>query len=259
MISLTRKRASTAEVLQDKDSTQSTPIPPSAPHAAFPRVNLIPDEIAHEARIRRAQLMVAGSVLASLIVVAGLYALAAMSVGSAQQQLDQVSAQSVSLSTEVAKYADVPKVISDLASARNQQASAMGGEVRWSLLLNNLALSIPTGTAINSLKGTITGSPLATAEQAALGGPAPVTSVLGKTGVGSIQFEGEALDNGHVSNFLEAISRNTGLTDPFATLAATDQRSPGGAAISHPSSVRFTATVTIDGKALSHRYDVKGS
>jgi len=259
MMSFTRKGASNSQVLEHHSSADSETIPLSAPHAAFPSVNLIPDEIAHEMRVRRAQLVVGVSVLASLITVVGLYALAAMSVSSAQQQLDQVTAQSVSLSNEVAKYSDVPKVIADLASARNQQAAAMGGEVRWSLLLNNLALSMPAGTAINSLKGTITGSPLATAGSAALGGPAPVLSVLGKTGIGMIQFEGEALDNAHVATFLEAISRNTGLTDPFATQAAKDQSAPVGAAITQPASVRFTATVTIDGKALSHRYDVKGS
>ena len=50
--------------------------------------------------------------------------------------------------------------------------------------------------------------------------------MLGQPGIGSISYEGEAADNAKVAAFLEAMTKNTGLLDPFATQAAKEQ---GGA------------------------------
>ncbi len=267
MVSFSRKGAAQEAEVQEAGTTMVAPVadapvaPASAPHAAFPRVNLIPDEIAQEARVRRSKMVLGGTVAASVLAVGGLYFVAVGSVGSAQEQLDTATAHSAALAAEAAKYADVPKVKSDLAAAQTQQASAMAGEVRWSFVLNNLSLTMPQGTSLTGLKGTITGNGAA---PAAAGTPTTtsnaVTSILGKPGVGSLQFEGEALNDAHVASFLESLARSAGLTDPFATQASSDD-SASTTATPTPASqtVRFTATTTIGPKALSHRYDMKGN
>jgi Tfp pilus assembly protein PilN len=233
----------------------------SAPQAAFPRVNLIPDQIAQEARVHQAKQVLVGAVAASAVVVCGLYFMAAGQVSSAQDQLDATTARSASLASEAAKYADVPKVQSDLQSARAQQALALGGEVRWSTLLNNLGLTVPQGVSLVSFKGTITGTTGATAAGSTTQG---VTSALGNPGIGTVAYEGEALDNTRVAAFLDAMARNTGIIDPFATQASAGTSngpasSSAGPAASQPKSVTFTANATIGTKALSHRYDAKGN
>jgi Tfp pilus assembly protein PilN len=261
MVSFGRKGA-TAEVeapetVPAAQPAISTPAPSQL--AAFPRVNLIPDEIAQEARVRRAKLVLGGAVLASVVAAAGLYVMAAGQVTSAQEELDLAQARSASLAAEATKYADVPKVRADLASAQTQQALAMGGEVRWSFMLNNLALTIPQGTSLTSFKATISGaapsSAAPTSANTASAGTA--TSVLGQPGIGAISYEGEATDNAKVAAFLEAMTKNTGLLDPFATQAAKEQGSQ--AAASGGKGVTFTAQATVGEKALSHRYDVKGN
>lgn len=255
MVSFGRKGA-TAEVEapEEQAAPAAQPVvaaPGPSQLAAFPRVNLIPDEIAREQRVRQAKLVFGGAIAASVVAVGGLYMMAAGQVSSAQEQLDAATARGIALSSEAAKYADVPKVKADLASAQEQQALALGGEVRWSFVLNNLGLTVPSGTSISTLKGNISaGAPAA--------GESGVKSVLGNDGVGSLTFEGEALDNGKVASFLEAMSRNTGVIDPFATVASKDDKTAADGSATKPT-VRFAATATLSAKALSHRYDVKGN
>jgi Tfp pilus assembly protein PilN len=261
MVSFGRKGA-TAEVESPDQPTAAQPAASTAAPsqlAAFPRVNLIPDEIAEEARIRRAKLVLGGAVLASVVAAAGLYVMASGEVTSAQQELDAATARSAALAAEATAYADVPKVKADLASAQAQQALAMGGEVRWSFMLNNLALTIPQGTSLTSFKATISGAAPGTAGPTAsnTATAGSTVSVLGQPGIGAITYEGEANDNAKVAAFLEAMTKSTGLLDPFATQAAKEQGSTDAA--TGGKGVTFTAQATIGEKALSHRYDVKGN
>lgn len=259
MVSFNRKGSAEQVETLEHEETGQAPAPrqeyasSGVSHAAFPRVNLIPDEIAHEAKVRRAKIVLVGSVAAAVAAAGGLYVMASNDVSAAQDAQTAATARSAALSTEAAKYADVPKVKADLASAQAQQAAAMGGEVRWSFVLNNLALTVPAGTGLTSLNASITGAAPA-AGDAATG--SSIKSVLGNPGIGTIAFEGEALDNTKVAAFLEGIARNAGFTDPFVTRAAKEE---ANAATGAPKSTKFTASVTINGKALSHRFDAKGN
>lgn len=259
------RRGQTAEV-EAPQSAVHEPAPMDAPAASFPRVNLIPEQIAREVQVRRARGVLVVAAAASVAVVGGLYMMAAGEVSSAQEQLDSAQARSAQLAAEAAKYADVPKVQAELVAAQTQQVTALGGEVRWSTILNNLALTMPSGASLTSLKGTVSGqAPQVAAAQGAPSTGSSTSSVLGNPGIGTISYEGEALTNGRLAAFLEAISRNTGLIDPFATTAQAAQNSTAAAGSSagttstQPKSITFAASATVSSKALSHRYDVKGS
>jgi Tfp pilus assembly protein PilN len=220
---------------------------------AFPRVNLIPDQIAAEAKVRKAKLTLGLAAGVAVLVVGGLYVMAAGQVGSAQEQLDVATAHSAALASEAAKYADVPKVRADLADAQAQQVAALGTEVRWSSVLTNLGLTIPTDVSLTSLQANINGASAAVAGAAADGTGSPVvTSMMGNPGIGSIQYVGEATGDPKLASFLESLSKNPGLIDPFATQAAAS--TDGG-----PLAITFTASATINQKALSHRFDAKGN
>jgi Tfp pilus assembly protein PilN len=272
MVSFGRKGQTAVDEVTEAESPAPAPAPVAtpvaAPLAAFPRVNLIPAEIAQEARVRRSKVVLAGAVAASVAAIAGLYVMASADVSSAQESLDASRATSASLASEQAKYADVPRVQSDLLSAQTQQALAMGGEVRWSTVLNNLALTVPPGVSLGSFQGTITGSGASTGAASTPGSPA-VSSMLGQPGVGSFLFEGQALDSARVSALLEALTKSGNLLDPFVTQLTADTSGSTGAATTNvgssapvttkPKSVNFTGSVTIGPKSLSHRYDVKGN
>ena len=255
MVSFHRS-AQTATDQSEPEAVNLTSLPEQHSVAAFPRVNLMPEVVAAEARVHRARVMLIGATAASVLVVGGLYLMSMGAVSQAQDQLDAAQATGAQLASEQAKYSDVPKVQAQVQAATAQQYQALGGEARWSFLLNNLALTIPAGTSLTNFTGTITGVPPAAGSATSASsapGAAPagtVTSVLGHPGIGVITFQGEALGYPQVANFLDSQAKQKTLVDPFASsvTAATGQTAKG---------LTFTSTATITAAALSHRYDPK--
>jgi Tfp pilus assembly protein PilN len=252
------RRSSVAEATPETgelvEQVVETPVAPTTSTTAlgsFPSVNLIPDQIAAEAKVRKAKLTLGIAAGAAVAVVAGLYVMATGQVGAAQEQLDTATAHSAALASEAAKYADVPKVQADLQSAQAQQVQALGNEVRWSSVLTNLGLTIPSGVALSSFQASVTGGAAPAAGQPTSG---QVASVLGNPGIGTVQYQGEASDDAKLAAFLESFAKVPGVIDPFATQASSTSSADGA-----PASVNFSASATIDAKALSHRYDGKGN
>lgn len=229
------------------------PTPTVAPSAAFPRVNLIPEQVAIEARTQTAKKVCIGAVAASALVVGGLWFLANGQVSAAQDQLDSATARSAALAAEATKYADVPRVNAELAAATQQQATAMGGEVRWSSVLYTLAITTPPGVSLQSFTATVNGSGAGAATPATSTGGGS-TSILGQAGIGSITVQGNAVDQPHVALFLDKMRTASGVLDPFATTVSS--ATTGTAATTKE--VSFAAGATISSDALSHRYDGKG-
>lgn len=225
--------------------------------AAFPRVNLMPDTIAREAKVHRAKLVLGIAAAASVALVGGLYVLASADVSSAQDQLDSATARGAVLATEAAKYADVPKVQAEVAAAQTQQYQAMGAEVRWSFLLNNLALTMPSGSSLTGFVGVVSTTPPAAAPSAKTSSAGDLsggsTSVLGRPGIGTITYEGEARGYPNVAAFLDAMAKQKTLLDPYATFVGArpvqqDEASKG---------FTFSSQAAVSDLALSHRYDLK--
>jgi Tfp pilus assembly protein PilN len=232
----------------------AAPTPTAAPSAAFPRVNLIPAQVALEARTQTAKRVCIGAVAASAVVVAGLFVMANSQVSSAQDQLDAATARSAALAAEATKYADVPRVNSELTAATQQQVAAMGSEVRWSSVLYSLAISTPNGVSLQSFSATVnSGAPGAATPANSTGQSS--NSILGNPGIGSMTITGTATDQPHVASFLDKLTTYNGVVDPFATSVSAS--STTGASASDKT-VSFNASATITSDALSHRYDGKG-
>ena len=254
MVSFHRSADVATDQTVDEGVTLSLPSE-HAGAAAFPRVNLMPDIVAAEARTHRAKLVLVGAATASILVVGGLYLMAAGTVSAAQDQLDQAQARSASLATEAAKYADVPAVQAQVQNAQAQTYQAMGGEVRWSFLLNNLALTIPPGTTLNTFTGTVNPNPPTTSTAAlpASVASSPFVSVLGHPGVGTITYAGAAMGYPNVANFLDAQAKQATLLDPYVTSVIAGATGETGS----DKGVTFSSSATVTATALSHRYDAK--
>jgi len=254
MVSFHRSGSTATDETQAEASVAAPAMPASA--AAFPRVNLMPDTIANEAKVHRAKLVLGVAAAASVALVGGLYVMASADVSGAQDQLDAATAQGAVLATEAAKYADVPKVQAEVTAAQTQQYEAMGSEVRWSYLLNNLALTMPSGASLIGFSGVVgTTPPAAAGATAAVAGapPAGTTSVLGRPGIGTITYEGEARGYPNVAAFLDAMAKQKTLVDPYATFVGVVPVQKGD-----PSKgVTFTSQAAVSDTALSHRYDLK--
>jgi len=259
MVSFHRSaQTETDESPESEAASRTMRTDPRSSAATFPRVNLMPDVVAAEARVHRAQMMLVGAAVASVAVVGALYLVTAGSVSESQDRLDAAQATTAQLSSEQAKYADVPQVQAQVAAAAAQQNSALGGEVRWSVLLNNLALTLPAGTSLVSFNGTVSPTPTAVTPAGAVGATTAAgsatgtafTSVLGNPGIGTISYAGEAAGYQQVANFLTSQAKQKQLLDPYVN-SATASTDPTTKALA------FTSTATVTAAALSHRYDLK--
>ncbi len=208
-----------------------------APDAlVLPRVNLLPPEIAEHARVRRVQLGLAGGLLATVGVVAVLYAGATASVADATEELSAATARGASLQADVRAFADVNDVYDDAAAAQTMLSTAMGQEVRYSTFLDDLSKTVPEHVWLKNVTFT----------QAAPVGTATTP------GIGTATFTGVGFRHDDVATWLETLAAQDGFADPYVSDATAGK-------IGERRTVTFTSTVTLTSDALSGRYVSEGS
>lgn len=208
---------------------------------SLPRVNLLPPEIAETRRMRRIQVGLGGAVLGAVGVVALLYVAASSSLSSAQSDLDAATATQASLQAETAKYREVTAIYARAAAAQAMLTQAMGEEVRYSQLLNDLSLSVPENVWLKNVVFTQT--------PATAGGAATTaTAVPGVVpGIGTVTFTGIGFSHDDVAVWLESLASQKGYANPYFT-ASTE------ALIGSRKTVNFTSTAILTPAAYSGRY-----
>lgn len=206
--------------------------------ATLPRVNLLPPEIAEGRKFRQLQMGMGGAVLAAVGVVGLLLVSANHQVSSAQEKLDASQSTAVRLQSETAKYSQVTAIYRRAAAAQAMLAQAMGDEVRFSQLLNDMSLSVPDNVWVTTM--TYTSAPAT----------APVGSTV--TGVGTLAVSGVALSHDDVAVWLESLAAQKTYANAYFSNATETK-------IGARTVVNFTSTAAVTDKALSHRYDKAGS
>jgi Tfp pilus assembly protein PilN len=209
---------------------------------SLPRVNLLPPEIAETARMRRIQVGLGGAVVAAVGVVALLYVGASSSVSGAQGDLDSANAKNRSLQAETVKYRDVTAVYARASAAQAMLTQAMGEEVRYSRLLNDLSLSVPENVWLKNVTFT-QAPPLGAAPATAAGAASPLTAA----GIGTVTFTGIAFNHDDVAVWLESLASQKGYANPYFTNSVE-------ALLGTRKIVNFTSTTTLTPTAYSGRY-----
>jgi Tfp pilus assembly protein PilN len=211
----------------------------------MPQVNLMPPEIAEAERLHRLQRGMVGLVVISAVVVGGLYWHTKQGVASAQNELTASQAQQTSLQTKYNSLNDVQQVFTQVQAKQGLVEQAMGQEIRWSFVLNDMTTSVPDNVWLTSFTATESTAPGVVAAST------PVLSPDGSTGgIGSIVFSGNAFRHDDVANWLDSMSHVRGFTDPTFSSSAKD-------AIGPKSIVKFGSTVVLSPRALSNRYTPK--
>lgn len=205
----------------------------------LPRVNLLPPEIAEKAAFRKVQIGLGSAVLAAIGVVGVLYLSAASSVDSAQGQLDSASSTHSQLQTETNKYAAVTGVYAQAAAAQAMLTQAMGDEVRYSQLLNDLSLSVPAKVWVKNIAFT----------QTAVGAPATAAAAgtAAPAGIGTFTATGIGFSHDDVAVWLESIAGQKTYTNPYFSNSTE-------ALLGTRKVVNFTSTASITSTALSNIY-----
>jgi Tfp pilus assembly protein PilN len=206
--------------------------------ATLPRVNLLPPEIAEGRKFRQIQMGLGATVVLAVGVVGLLFVSASHSVSTAQGRLDTSKQTGVKLSGDVAKYNDVTAIKGRAIAAQAMLGQAMGDEVLFSQLLNDMSLSVPDNVWITSM--TYSAAPGTTP-------PVGSTAVL----IGNLAVSGVAFSHDDVAVWLESLAGQKNYANPYFSNSTE-------AKIGSRKVVNFSSTAGVTDKALSHRYDKGG-
>jgi Tfp pilus assembly protein PilN len=225
----------------------STQTVQSAGAVAMPRVNLMPPEIAEGERLRRIQMALGGAVLVSAVLVAGLYVHEKSGVSSARSELQAAQTQHTALNAKLASLNMVQQTFAEVQAKQGLLSQAMGQEIRWSYVLNDLSFRIPSNvwlTAVSATEttaGTTSGTTTTTPTTTTLTGSTPASTI------GSITFDGVGFRHDDVATWLDSLAREKGFTDP--TFSNSSESAIGARGV-----VSFATSVDLTPKALSNRY-----
>lgn len=198
----------------------------------LPRVNLLPVEIGEAVCFRRIQAGLGGGLLVTVGVMAVLYVAAASTAADAEDELQVATARNAAVQAETTKFADVEAVYARAEAAQAMLTQAMGEEVRYSSVLNDLARSVPDDVWLKNV--TVAQTPV----------PAGIGDVQG--GIGSVTFTGTAFEHDDVATWLESLTRKG-----YATPGLTSSTE---ALLGERVTVDFASSVVLTPAALSGRY-----
>lgn len=216
----------------------------------LPRVNLLPPEIAENARLRKVQMGLGAGVVAAVGVVGLLFVSASHSEAEAQNRLDAANQQTQQLNRQMTAYANVTKTYAAAAAAQVQLTSAMGQEVRYSQILHDLSLSVPSTVWLKSLTYTQS-SPAASSTSTTPAGSTTTAAAGGRVTspalLGTMQVTGIGFSHNDLALWLESLATQKSYSDAYFS-------SSSEALLGTRKIVNFTSTANLTSAALSGRY-----
>lgn len=198
----------------------------------LPRVNLLPPEIAERRVFRRVQGGLGAGVAAVLVLMVFVVLAASHSVSSAESDLAASQAEQTRLESRAQTYANVSAIYAAADAAQAQLVTAMGDEIRFSQLLTDLSLSIPSSVWVTSV---------------AMAATPPLLSASGTPALGTFTVSGLGFSHNDVGLWLESIAGLKTYSDPYFSSSAA-------ALMGTRRTVNFTSTATLTPAALSGRY-----
>jgi Tfp pilus assembly protein PilN len=205
----------------------------------LPRVNLLPPEIAEQAAFRKVQIGLGAALLATVGVVGMVYVSATHSVSSAKSDLASAQSQTTVLRGKVTKLSNVTALYSKAAAAEAMLQGAMGDEIRYSQLLNDLSLAVPSNVWLKNLTYASTSAAAAPTATALPNGAVPV---------GTFTVTGMGFNHDDVAVWLESLSGLKGYVNPYFS-SSTESL------IGTRKVVSFSSTATVISTARSNRYN----
>ncbi len=196
--------------------------------ALLPRVNLLPPEIAEGRTVRRIQVGLGAALAVTVFAVGAAYVAATHSVTSATDELAVATATQSQLQSQVTKLQAQTAIYGQAEAARVQLATAMGDEVRFSQMLNDLSLTVPGNVWLKNLTYNSAATPTG--------------------GIGTMSVTATAFAHDDVASWLEAIAGVKAYANPY--FANSTEGLLGTRQV-----VNFTATADVTSKALSNRYN----
>lgn len=171
------------------------------------QINLLPSDIAERRRARQITLLMGAAGLALIAVLALVFIVQAARLSGERGKLEAQERTNSRLQRQVTQLQGFAQLQQTLRTKEQLLGQLTAGEVRWSLLLNNISLVIPSDVWLTNFSGSV---------QVAAGTvPAPTTGP-----VGTIQVSGSTFTHLDVARWL---SRLTGVDEflfPYLSLSS---------------------------------------
>ncbi len=182
--------------------------------ALLPQVNLLPASVRAKRALQRVKVWLVIGLGVVLLVALLAYVFAMTSASSAEEELDDVRADTQRLLNEQAKYAEVPIVLGQIEAAKTAEMIGMGYEVLWAEHFIAAIAALPEDAQLGAMS-TASITPL-------LAAPLPADPMV-TPGLGTVSFTHRSPSVGDLSAWTKALEEVPGFADvQYTTAAITD-------------------------------------
>ena len=200
------------------------------------RINLLPPEVLERQRTRRRTVMVFGTGLLVLVVLAGFYLVQVLTLAGVEEDIEIQQAANAELEAQIAELQDIAALEDEIERTRLVLAGLLQNRVLWSGVLRDISLVIPGEVWLNGI----------TAQLGVIAGQDPAAPVTATGMVGQISFTGFAFDHRDVALWLSRLEDVRGFINPWLSTSSKTQ-------VGEQDAVTFTSSVDLSEQAVARR------
>jgi Tfp pilus assembly protein PilN len=174
------------------------------------RINLLPPERAEKRRARQVTTTIVAAGVALIVLLGLVYGAEVVRLQSQKHALDTQNATNATLQGQVAQLSQFQQLESQLQQRSTLLTNLTADEVRWSVILADISLVIPSDTWLTNF----------TATENVAGGSQPAPGTIGSTPLGSIQLTGTTFSHLDVAKWLTRLAGVDAFTNAYLSLSS---------------------------------------
>ena len=190
------------------------------------QVNLLPPEVRNKVRLRRITGAAVGAVAAVAVLLLMVYALQASRLGKVNTELGAQNSINAGLRGKVASLQHFETLRNNAVAKQNLVDSLTARQILWSDALRSISASTPNGVWFSSITGQVSDAP------------------DGQL-IGTIQFQGSALNHRKVAEWLVTVEKVKGWVNSWVSSSSEGGTESG-------SQVTFNGTIDLSLGATSN-------
>jgi Tfp pilus assembly protein PilN len=194
------------------------------------QINLLPSDIAERRRARQMTLLLAAGLFGLVAILVLVFVLQAARLSGARGDLEAQERANSRLERQVNQLQGFAQLQATLRTKEQLLGQLTVNEVRWSLLLNNISLVIPSDVWLTNFSGSV---------QAAAAAPGAATGP-----VGTIQVSGQTFTHLDVARWLSRLAGVDEFLFPYLSLSSKSDSE------TTQTLVDFNSSVQLDQDAL---------
>jgi Tfp pilus assembly protein PilN len=178
-------------------------------------INLLPQEVRHRHRTKRQTALVAVAGAAVVAVLIFLWVLQGVHLSQVDQEVAQQKQTNAQLQVKIDQLHHFAEIRSNLESQKKLLRQTLSGNVKWSGVMHDLSLVMPDQMWLGSMTGTLNTA----SSSGAVPATAPTTPGAATNLLGSIQFQGDAMDKQTIALWLTKLETVRGWVNAWLSQA----------------------------------------